>query len=100
VSPRNDPTFDNAAYMREWRKKNPAAAKANQLDRTARNRAQTRLARLFPTTYAELLDEERIAVGLPPVGVVSRGGSSQLAKYVDGEPWFKEHLQEIEAVSS
>jgi hypothetical protein len=57
-----------AEYQRRHRAENQAAAKQNQIASNAREKALRRLGQRHPAELAQLQNEERAAVGLPPVG--------------------------------
>lgn len=63
----------NAAYMREFRRKNPAAYETQLLGGRAFRRALTALRSRHLDEFTDLLTVERAAVGLPPIGVLKKG---------------------------
>lgn len=71
---------EKSAYMREYRARNEAIRKADTLSERARQRAKQRLAEAFPDLYAKWVDEERVAVGLLPVGTVPKGAHKGTGK--------------------
>lgn len=63
----------DAAYMREYRFRNPAAFEMTRAAGRARHRALRVLAGRHPDEFEAILTEQRAAEGLPPVGVLKRG---------------------------
>lgn len=63
----------DAEYMREYRRRNPAVFDRHMRAGRARHRALALLREAHPDQYRRLLNAERAAAGLPPVGAVKPG---------------------------
>jgi hypothetical protein len=63
----------NAGYMREYRDRNPEVYERQLRGHRAFRRALTALRACHRDEFKELLNAERAAVGLPPIGVLKPG---------------------------
>ncbi len=66
-----------AAYMRAYRAGSPDRMRRNRDLNAARSRALTALAVEYPYRFAELLDKECAAAGIPPSGLPAGRPRSQ-----------------------
>lgn len=63
----------DAAYMRNYRDRNPAALAAQKLRQKAHRAAMTALRHRHQAEFGMLLDLERALLGLPPAGTLKPG---------------------------
>jgi hypothetical protein len=64
---------ERADYMREWRRRNPAAYSKERAANAALSRALHRLGAMYPNVLERLVNEERAADGLPALYTTPAG---------------------------
>ena len=69
----------SAEYMRDYRLRNPDVYNRGREARNAYRRALVTLKNLHPAQFAELLNRERAAIGMPPVGTLKPGRKPKAA---------------------